>query len=322
MDTITKCYVEDQIRNHMLQFNPQNSINFSENNYKNLLCVSDRIQCCNRFVWNNLPSAFTTLDIETMLYSSGAICCFLDNDNLIFSPFSLVGDLDKKGNLHRVQPITLDGKALGSKKRPYTPTGRYEFDTDCCVIIKDYTGVIQTDKIIPRFILNSSTTINDEVKTYKVLLYNIILSIKKMIATCDNEEMVKSVINQAKILLDPTQPIVAITSGASLTDKIEITQFVDKVQVSDLTQAIDFYNKIRRLNNGIPAPDTFEKKERMITDELKNSTAFSNFILSDGLLNRQIAVENINKCFNQNINVEYNEILKEKEAEINNELQF
>src|SRR5574344_1179383 len=131
MDTITKCYVEDQIRNHLLQFNPQNSINFSENNYKNLLCVSDRIQCCNRFVWDNLPSAFTTLDIETMLYSSGAICCFLDNEELIFSPFSLVGDLDKKGNLHRIQPITLDGKALGSKKRAYTPTGRYEFDTDC-----------------------------------------------------------------------------------------------------------------------------------------------------------------------------------------------
>ena len=92
--------------------------------------------------------------------------------------------------------------------------------------------------------------------------------------------------------------------------------------MSDLTQAIDFYNKIRRLNNGIPAPDTFEKKERMITDELKNSTAFANFILSDGLLNRQIAVESINKCFKQNITVDYNEILKAKEVEVNSELQF
>lgn len=310
METVTKCYVEDQIKHYMSQFNPKQSVNFSEEMYRLLLMSSDRIQCCNRYEWDYLPSAFTSHDIESMLYSWGSICCFLDDDELIFSPYSLTGDLDKKGNLTKIQPITLDGKAYGAKKRCYTDGMRYEYVPDCCVLINDYTGCIQNNKIVSRETLNRTTTIEDEVKSYKILLYNIMMSIKKMIISCDNEEMVKTTIKQASVLLDPTQPIVALTKGNSLSDKLEITQFVDKVEVDDLTRAIDFYNKIRRMNNGVPAPDTFEKKERMISDEVKNAGTYSNLILFDGLKQRKVSCDYINLCFNENIAVEYNPIFK------------
>lgn len=322
MDTVTKCYVEDQIKNYMQQFNPKESVNFSEEMYKIMLSVSDRIQCCNRYVWEGLPGGFTSQDIETMLYSWGSICCFIENDSLIFSPYSLVGDLDKKGQLEKIQPITLDGKAHSARKRCYNKNTDFEFLPECAILINDYTGAIQKNKIVSRETLNRTTTINDEVKAYKILLYNIMLSIKKMVITCESEEQCKIMLKQASLLLDPTQPILALTKGISLSDKVDITQFVDKVEVDDLTHAIDFYNKIRRLNNGIPAPDTFEKKERLISDELKNASIFSNFIMSDGLMNRKIAVDNINKCFNLNLTVDYNEILKEEVLVNGNELQF
>src|SRR5574344_2425211 len=106
------------------------------------------------------------------------------------------------------------------------------------------------------------------------------LSIKKMVITCESEEQSKIMIKQASLLLDPTQPILALTKGNSLTDKVDITQFVDKVEVDDLTHAIDFYNKIRRLNNGIPAPDTFEKKERLIRDRKSTRLNSSHQIIS------------------------------------------
>lgn len=322
MDTVTKCYVEDQIKNYMQQFNPKESVNFSEEMYRLMLMTSDRIQCCNRYVWEGLPGGFTSQDIETMLYSWGSICCFIENDSLIFSPYSLVGDLDKKGQLEKIQPITLDGKAHSARKRCYNKNTDFEFLPECAILINDYTGAIQNNKIVSRETLNRTTTINDEVKSYKILLYNIMLSIKKMVITCDSEEQSKIMIKQASLLLDPTQPILALTKGSSLSDKVDITQFVDKVEVDDLTHAIDFYNKIRRLNNGIPAPDTFEKKERLISDELKNASIFSNFIMSDGLMNRKIAVDNINKCFNLNLTVDYNEILKEEVLDNGNGLQF
>lgn len=306
MEVETKCYAGDQVRDYQAKFNPSYTINFSENMYATLLNITDRIQYANRFRWSNLPNAIDGLDIETMLYSYGSICCFKEDDEIIFSPFTLSGELDIKGNLYNIQPILLNGKTLSNKKRCYNKNMGFDFDEDSCIIIKDYTGCIQKDKIVSRETLNTSTTINDEVKTYKILVYNIMLSIKKMIAMCENEEQRKVVIKQASLLLDPTQPILAMTTGQTITDKIEITQFVDKVEVDDLTRAIDFYNKTRRLNNGIPAPDTFEKKERMITDEVKNAGVYSTLILSDGLQNRLKSVSWINECMNTNIDVEIN----------------
>lgn len=304
MDTVTKCYLEDQVKYYMNQFNPTQSVNFSEAMYRVMLQNSDRIQACNRYTWFNLPNGFDGLDIETMLYSYGSICCYSDNGNIIFAPFSMSGKLNKKGELNRIQPITLDGNTQGTKKRVYNKNMGFEFDDDCSIIIKDYTGAIQNNKIVSRETINLSTTINDEVKTYKILLYNIIFSIKKMIVQCDSEDQVKTLQKQASLLLDPTQPILALTGGKDALDKFDITQFVDKVEVDDLTRAIDFYNKVRRLNNGVPAPDTFEKKERMITDEVENAGLFSNLILQDGFKNRARAASYINECYGLDIAVE------------------
>lgn len=313
MDVVTKCYIDDQIRAYCNQFNEKNSVNFSENMYKNLLRVNDRVQCISRYRWYNLPNGFDGTDIETLLYDNGSICVFSENDNIIFSPFTTTGTLDIKGNLNKIQPVLLDGTTKPPLKRCYNSKAQFSFDENCCIIIQDYTGCIQQNQennIISRRLLNETTTIHDEVKTYKILLYNIMLSIKKMLVTCEGEEQSKVALKQAETLLDPTQPIVAMSLGNNYMSKFDVTQFVDKVEVDDLTRAIDFYDKTRRLNNGVPSPDTFEKKERMITEEIKNAGTYSNLILSDGLINRQKAVSYINECFNLNISVEINENLE------------
>ena len=296
----TKCYARDTI-----PFNPSYSIDFSEVNYLNMLKTADRIQCVNRIVWNNLPSAFTSQNIETMLYSKGAICCFIENGVLTFSPFTLKGKLSKKGRLYKIQPITLDGKPYGDKKRVYTPDCNFDFDEDACCIVNDYTGCIQNDNIIPRSRINEMTTIIDEVKVYKQLLYNIILSVKKLIVSGVSEEQRKIIIENTKALFDASTPILTF-KGDNFSDKYSVTQFVDKVDVDSFTRAISFYNKIRRNFNGVPAPDTFEKKERLITPEMEDVGKGTNLILFDALMNRQTVVDWINKSFNLNISVEIN----------------
>lgn len=311
----TCCYQKDQIneyrRENNKNLNPLLVASFSENCYFDLLLSTDRIENVNKFKISNLPNAWTSLDIENLLYTKGSICCYADENGLpVFAPFTLSGSLDIKGNLYNITPILLNGEKSSEKKRAYTRFCEFDFDETCCVIIKDYTGCIQADKIISRMMLNATTTISDEVKSYKILLYNIIFSIKKMIASCDNEEQVKTILKQAELLLDPTQPILAFTKGAkNVTDDIDITQFVDKVEVDNLTRAIDFYNRVRRLNSGIPSPDTFEKKERMITSEVENVNTMTNLILYDGLENRKIAFDLINKCFGLDIQVEINSLL-------------
>lgn len=311
----TCCYQKDQIneykRDNNKKLNPLYVGSFSENCYYDLLLATDRIENVNKFKISNLPNAWTSLDIENLLYTRGSICCYSDENGLpVFAPFTLTGSLDIKGNLYNITPILLNGEKAKEKKRAYTRFCEFDFDETCCVIIKDYTGCLQGEKIISRMMLNATTTISDEVKSYKILLYNIIFSIKKMIASCDNEEQVKTILKQAELLLDPTQPILAFTKGTkNVTDDIDITQFVDKAEVDNLTRAIDFYNRVRRLNSGIPSPDTFEKKERMITSEVENVNTMTNLILYDGLENRKIAFDLINKCFGLDIQVEINPLL-------------
>ena len=317
------CYASSTIN-----FNPQETLNFSEINYRNMLCVADRIQCVNRILWYELISAFTSHDIETMLYDKGAICCFKDDDTVIFSPFTLKGKISKKGKLYKIQPITLDGKPYGDLKRVYTPDCNFDFDTDCCIIIKDYTGAITNDKIIPRSTLNASTTICDEVKVYRQLVYNIVMAVKKILVSGVSEEQRKVIEENTKLIFNPSQPILMF-KGENFAEKYSITQFVDKVDVDSFTRAISFYNKIRRNFNGVPAPDTFEKKERLITPEMEDVGKGTNLILFDALMNRQTgflgfgeapakvrvfielgpeqtAVDYINEAFNLNIRVEIN----------------
>ena len=304
-DEVNKCNVRSQIK-HLL--NPVKSIDFASESYHNMLKTADRIQCVSRIIEENLPSAFTSNEIESMLYDRGGICSFLYHDILTFAPFATGGKLITKGKLAEVQPILLDGTALGPRRRCYGADANYNYDSNCCVIIQDYTGCIQGDKVIPRSAINSSTTIHDEVVAYRQLLYNVVMNIKKLIVRCENEEQLRPILEQASMLLDPTQPIVAL-KDININNNFDMTSFVDKVDVDGLTKTIDFYNKIRRQFNGIPSPDVFEKKERMITDELEDVGKTNNLILWDAYINRKIAFDNINKCFGTNIVVRINNMI-------------
>ena len=304
-DEVNKCNARSQIKNLL---NPVKSIDFAAESYHMMLKTADRIQCVSRIIEENLPSAFTSNKIESMLYDRGSICSFLYNDVLTFAPFATGGKLNNMGQLEEVQPVMLNGNALGPRRKCYGADANYNYDSNCCVIIQDYTGCIQGDKVYPRSAMNSSTTIHDEVIAYRQLLYNVVMNIKKLIVRCENEEQLRPILEQAGMLLDPTQPIVAL-KDINLTNNFDMTSFVDKVDVDGLTKTIDFYNKIRRQFNGIPSPDVFEKKERMLTDELEDVGKTNNLILWDAFINRKIAFDNINKCFGTNIVVRINNMI-------------
>lgn len=320
MDTETRCYHKDIIDDYEKKTNPRKNINFAELAYKNLLKINDSIQCVNRFEWLKIPVAITSQKIEMLLYRRGAICCFKEYDTLIFAPFTVEGKLIVYGELEYIQPITLDGRNYGTRKRVYNGYGDFEFDEDCAVIIYDYTSFEYGDNLQPREEINEFTTINDETKTYKIMLHSIVLSIKKLIARCDNEEQKKVLKKQAEMLLEPTNIIIPISGINEIANKFDMLQFSPDLQIDELVRAIEFYSKKRRAFNGVPAPDTFEKKERLISSESGNVLTHSNLILYDGLRQRQIAAERINKCFGTDISVRYTPAIAETlemEEEVN-----
>ena len=293
-------------------FNPVKSINWNETQYRLMLQIADRIQCVERYVTEGLPNSFTTQDIETNLYTKGAICCFRHNDEIQFANFSCNGGLNNKGQLEYIQPITFNGNVMSLRKRCYGINGEYDYDDDSAIIIQDYTGAMQIDKVVPRAYVNNMTTINDEVKTYRQLVLNVIMNVKKLLVRCENEEQAKINIAQAMNLLDPTQLVVAMRD-TELSNSIEMQSFVDKVDITGLTQAVEFYSKTRRQFNGIPCPTSYEKKERMITDEVVDYGTAGDLILYDGLMQRKIAYDRINKCFGTNITVKINRLMEVEE---------
>lgn len=302
-----KCTIESTLPKNV-NFNPSQTIKWNESQYRSMLVIADRIQCVERYIADGIPSAFTCQDVESNVYNKGAICCSKYKGVVLFTNFSCTGGLNTKGQLEYIQPITFDGKTLPIKKRCYGVNGEYDYDEDCAVIIQDYTGAIQGDKIVPRAYINNMTTINDEVKTYRQLVLNVIMNVKKLLVRCENEEQAKININQAINLLDPTQLVVAMRD-TELTNSIEMQSFVDKVDITGLTQAIEFYSKSRRQFNGVPCPTSYEKKERMISDEVSDYGTAGNLILYDGLMQRKIAYDRINKCFGTNISVRINPII-------------
>ena len=122
------------------------------------------------------------------------------------------------------------------------------------------------------------------------------------------------------MLIEPTNIIIPISGINEIANKFDMLQFSPDLQIDELVRAIEFYSKKRRAFNGVPAPDTFEKKERLISAESGNVLTHSNLILYDGLRQRQIAAERINKCFGTNISVRYTPAIAETlemEEEVN-----
>lgn len=311
MNLDKKCSMGSQVDNFLAGMNPHKLVNFSEIGYRSMLIAQDRIQCSNRYIWQKMKK-FCPLSsqlIESFIYDSGAVCCWYENDILTWSHFAENGKIGTYGMLESIQPITLDGKKRGNRRRVITGMGEYAETDNVAIIVQDYTGCIQQGQIIPRLAHNSRTTISDQVKTYKLLLYDIIMSIKKLVAKCENEEQVKSIMKQAEVLLDPTQPIVGLAVGNDLTDKFELLNFVDKVNIDQFIAIIDFYYKIRRGFNGIPAPDVFEKKERMITSETESSQIHTDITLLDGLNQRKYACELMSKYWGLDIDVTISDAL-------------
>lgn len=311
MNFIKKCNMEAQVNDFMKNLNPKQIINFGEMAYFEMLCAQDRIQCSNRYIWEKMEKycPLSSQLIESFLYQSGAICCWYEDDLLTWSLFAENGKIGTYGMLESIQPITLDGKKHGNRRRVINGFGDYSSTDNVAIVVHDYTGCIQQGQIIPRMVHNSRTTIADQVKTYKLLLYNIIMSIKKLVAKCENEEQVKSVMKQAEILLDPTKPIVGLAVGNDLTDKFELLNFVDKVNIDEFISIIDFYYKIRRGFNGIPSPDVFEKKERLITSETESSQVHTDITLMDGLYQRKYSCELMKKYWNIDIDVQLSDAL-------------
>lgn len=305
-----------------LQQNPLTLIPVQRAAYTNMLSTKDRITCSARYEWD-IPINLTSQQLESMFYSFFSLVMFEDwtrDGILTFSRYSKLGKLNPYGELDTIQPIDLAGKKYGPVISVINSNNTEPKEGQVVgVIINDYTPWLASDTgALPRANINSDTTIHDQVEVYNQLMTNIMMSVKKALALCESEDQKEVVMREAMSLLDPTVPLVAVSKElkTSMGQGVEMFNFGNTFDTQNYCQTIDFYDKVRRGFNGIPAPDTFEKKERMITSEAENSGVDTDLVLQDGLNNRRKAVELFTRYAlnptNKNIRVDISEALKPK----------
>lgn len=299
--------------------------------YKAMLTSKDLILCANRFKWENLPINLTSLELEAMFYQWGSLC-FFENDegNLIVSRYSKIGQLTPYGKLEKIQPIDLAGKTYDVERSVISLSGGEPVgDKKVAIIINDYTYFQQQDFEPSRASINLKSTINDQINVYLQLDNNVRLSAKKALALCENEEQKRLILQQATQILDPSRPIVAVSKNKN-SDRtadldMEMWNFDNNFNPQNHCQLIDFYDKVRRQFNGVPSPDTFEKKERKITAEAENTNAHVDMVLFDGLYNRQYGLELLQEYTNivgiETTTVDITDCLKPTEIEPEEDLE-
>lgn len=280
--------------------NPEDGPSPHAQAYTAMLTTKDLILCANRYVHKNLPTFLTSQQYESLFYRFGALCHFYDDEGkFTVSTFATVGPLDKYGRLSKIQPIQFDGKTpIGAALSvAYEDTARITSEK-YAVIINDYTADYMNVTPRPRAEINATTTISDQVLVYSQLKNNIFLSAKKALALCANDEQRKVLKAQIKELFNPAEPIGAIVaSGGKMAELAEMFNFDNNFDTQNYCQQIDYYDKVRRSFNGIPAPDTFEKKERKVTGETEDTTTHTDLVLLDGYLSRFAGIELLKKVY-------------------------
>lgn len=299
------------------QTNPLSMMGFDAKAYTNMLIAKDRVQCANRLVWKNLEMNLTSQQLETMFYDFASLFLFENaRGEAQFTRFTMIGELNPYGFLSKVQPIDFAGKPYDVVRSVITPNNERPLQAGepFGVIINDYTTYSFLTNELSRAIINKDTTIKDQVSVFSQLHNNVILSIKKAIALCDNEEQRNVVMRHVADMLDPSCPITALVGndknkGKTLDGEVQFANFNNTFDTQNYCQTIDYYDKIRRGFNGVPSPDTFEKKERKITAESENSMAHIKLVLFDALKQRQNALDLFNKYTNNRhkMTVEINE---------------
>lgn len=318
----------DELNGYKLGFNPQSAPSRMRQAYTKMLTASDLAQCVNRYVWDLKPvTNLTSQEIESLFYQCGALCFFREGDHLIISPFALLGELNPYGRLTEIQPIDLGGHVYGPVRGVIDSDGsKVSTRDEAAVVIYDYTHFYQPGYETSRRTINQNSTIEDQVNVFVQLRTNIDLSVKKALALCDNEDQKSQVLRQVSTLLHADAPIIPISKGkGGVNGQIEMFNFDNNFNTQNYCQQIDYYDKIRRQFNGVPTPDTFEKKERKITEESENSNVHTSLMLIDGYTQRFAGLEMCKKYLKldgiESCSVEINDILKihRPEWEIENE---
>ena len=294
--------------------------------YRKIWSNLDLNQNCNKYRWKGLPKGLTSWNLERMLYYYGALCGFKYGGSLWVLPFTATRDLNAYGFPTTIQPITFNGQTpdkasydfFGAdfKVEMFMPEDE-QTDKKACILLDSIPEACGTFIPMSRCAQNT-ILINDIIETLKRVNINIVVSNKKIVISCQDENQAEVIRQELAEGFSSDSPFIVCTNPSSLPN---VSQASD-LQASDLFNAIKQYDSIRCQQSGILTKSFGQdKKERVNSGELMGEKEQVNIIYDVGLFLRQSWADEMNKCFNTDIVCEENKEALEDTEELVEEVK-
>ena len=280
------------------------SSNFSKEEVKKSLRVTDEQDAVNRYKWYNLPCDLTGQDVERMLYYRGQLAFFYLKDlgMFYFMPYALDGGLDFYGRYINIKPIPFNGGAEDEKLQKAQADYLATIKLKCtygvlledeikeedlynrCVILRDYTNQL-SQQIIPRQVLNDAI-IDFESECLPYMRTNLIASsgVKGMrVADGDQSDDVFVANEQIKagaLTGNVNIPIVGTVEFQELASQ-------SGAKPEEFMLAMQSIDNYRLSTYGLENSGLFEKKQHILESENQVNQSNVGLIMQDGLSIRQ-----------------------------------
>lgn len=239
------------------------------------------------FEWQNLPDTLPAVELEKMLQINGYAIIAKYQDNI----YAFNGGFSGQDAYNRPTQVIINNPALKLNTT-------YTINEDCIVIKNDdmKQGLIKTYEFYGQHLIENQIT---------MLMTDYNLRIPFTISSSDDQttQSAKEYLNK---IIDGS---LGVIGEQKLFKALSITPTNSKqtATFSDLYGYQQFI--IAQLNNTIGlATNNNMKRERLTTNEIEINKNASYPLVDNMLRNRQQAVEQINKMFGLDINVEYNSI--------------
>lgn len=249
------------------------------------------------FTFKNLPDTVNIKYFNRALYYKGKACFYKEPSTGAI--LSLGYELGGNRNIYGED---LKGIAIGFGKTYQTKknfiTGGEVEGVDCVPLYD--TAVKRSAFPFLKVLIT---------KLYNLLrLQDIIINLAKKPCIIDVGE---ENINNIKMMLDDldsNQPLIIGSNPLGKLKGVDVFPLPSNIEnLKVVNENILFTDNQIRKYLGVANSENTDKKERLVVDEINANNQITDLVLNDRLKQRQEWAENVNACFNLNIQVELNE---------------
>lgn len=283
----------------------------------------DGQQNCNKYIWKHknvegLTDYLPSWLVEYMLYQRGSLCGFILGGVLYILPYAQNKGINTYGLPNAVQPITFNGAMPGGHN---TPFGKELTINNFGDPNSKATACILYDRI-PVWSANSSpisrAALNAKLVEYQCEIIgrvkNQLKNIdKKVVFWVDSEKQKNQMAKDIREAYGTDDPFIVAVRGAQMDTRNTTDTLQGDIsnEIQSLFETWQSVNSIRCMCSGISNGGAFEKKERVITDEINTDSVQTTTVLDAGLRMRQLFLEQMRRIYPkekwlQDITVEIN----------------